>query len=113
MAKLLYRVRSSGTEHLPIRGGAVLVSNHLSYADVVALQLACPRPLRFVAYRGPRSPALFDWVFRRAGVITVAEGRPGEAVRRAIHAAARGEVVCLLRRADIADRPAHGDQARL
>jgi acyl-[acyl-carrier-protein]-phospholipid O-acyltransferase/long-chain-fatty-acid--[acyl-carrier-protein] ligase len=95
VAKLLYRVRSSGTEHLPIRGGAVLVSNHLSYADVVALQLACPRPLRFVAYRGPRSPALFDWVFRRAGVITVAEGRPGEAVRRAIHAAARGEVVCL------------------
>ena len=95
VARVLYRVRSSGVEHVPARGGAVLVANHLSYADVVALQLACPRPLRFVAYRGPQTPALFDWVFRRAGVITVAEGRPGDAIRRAIRAAAKGELVCL------------------
>jgi len=95
VARLLYRVRTSGREHFPAQGGVVLVANHLSYVDVVALQLACPRPLRYLAYRGPTTPTWFDWVFRQAGVITVSDQNPYEGVRRAIQAVSAGEVVCL------------------
>ena len=70
-ARLLYRVRVLGASRVPAAGGAVVIANHLSYMDVVVLQLACPRPLRFVAFRGPGTGALLDWIFRTAGVIEV------------------------------------------
>ena len=48
----LYRVRFSGRENVPATGGVLLIANHLSYADVAVLQLACPRPIRYVGYKG-------------------------------------------------------------
>jgi acyl-[acyl-carrier-protein]-phospholipid O-acyltransferase/long-chain-fatty-acid--[acyl-carrier-protein] ligase len=95
LARLLYRVRVEGGEHLPTQGGAVLICNHLSYADVAVLQLACPRPLRFMGYRGPEPHWFFEWVFRQAGVIEVQPRRLPTAMRRAIRAAQAGEIVCI------------------
>jgi acyl-[acyl-carrier-protein]-phospholipid O-acyltransferase / long-chain-fatty-acid--[acyl-carrier-protein] ligase len=43
----LSRVRTHGLEHLP-KEGFLLVSNHTAGFDAVALQLACPRPIRFL-----------------------------------------------------------------
>ena len=51
IARLLYRVRTSGTEHFPRTGGVLLIINHISYVDVIVAQLACPRPLRFIGYK--------------------------------------------------------------
>ena len=48
IAGFLYRVRSSGAEQLPATGGVLLIANHISYVDVIAIQVACPRPIRFV-----------------------------------------------------------------
>ena len=47
IARLLYRVRTSGLEHVPASGGLLLIANHISYVDVVVLQLVFPRPIRF------------------------------------------------------------------
>ncbi len=93
IARALYRVRIGGAEHIPARGGMVMIANHLSYVDPVVLQLACPRPIRFIGYRGLRDHAFFDWVFRLCGVISLSEGSPAEAIRLAIKAAEAGEVV--------------------
>ena len=95
LGKLLYRVRTLGTEHIPATGGAVIVANHLSYADVVVLQLACPRPLRFLAYQGPGTSGLFRWFFRLAGVIRLAPDHPATGMRAAIKALQAGEVICI------------------
>src|ERR1035438_8065020 len=76
LSRLLYRVRVLGASNVPKDGGAVLIANHLSYVDVVVLQLACPRPLRYVAFRGPGTGTLLGWIFRTAGVI---EGSPARA----------------------------------
>ena len=73
----------------------LLIANHLSYADVVVLQLAAPRPLRFIAYRGKEGNGFFDLVFRLAGVITISADRPTEAIKLAIRALQQGEVVAL------------------
>ena len=95
LAFALYRVRSRGAAHLPARGGAVLIANHLSYVDVVALQMASPRPLRFVGYRGDEASGFFDWIFRQAGVIPISARHPTRGFRRAVHALRAGEVLCV------------------
>jgi acyl-[acyl-carrier-protein]-phospholipid O-acyltransferase / long-chain-fatty-acid--[acyl-carrier-protein] ligase len=94
LARLLYRVRAIGVSNLP-EGGAVVIANHLSYVDAVVLQLACPRPLRFVAYRGPGTGRLLNWIFGRAGVIEVSPDMAAQWLRKTVRALRLGELVCV------------------
>jgi acyl-[acyl-carrier-protein]-phospholipid O-acyltransferase/long-chain-fatty-acid--[acyl-carrier-protein] ligase len=95
VARLLYRVRSSGVERIPATGGAILIANHLSYVDVIVLQLACPRPLRFIGYKGLGRHWFFDWVFRMSGVIPITAKGSTEGIRLAVKALKAGEIVCV------------------
>jgi acyl-[acyl-carrier-protein]-phospholipid O-acyltransferase/long-chain-fatty-acid--[acyl-carrier-protein] ligase len=101
ISRLLYRVRVLGAAHVPASGGAVLIANHLSYADVVVLQLACPRPLRYLAFRGPGTGALLGWIFRKAGVIEIAPDKPSLWLRLAVKSLQRGELVCIFPEGEI------------
>src|SRR6201997_4781423 len=51
-----YRVSAHGTDKLP-PGGYLLLPNHITWIDAIVLQLACPRPIRYVIdqefYRKP------------------------------------------------------------
>jgi|CZKI01.1.fsa_nt_gi acyl-[acyl-carrier-protein]-phospholipid O-acyltransferase/long-chain-fatty-acid--[acyl-carrier-protein] ligase len=95
LARVLYHVRAIGVERLPATGGAVVIANHLSYVDVVVLQLACPRPLRFVAYRGPGTSRFLDWIFKMAGAIVAPPGSPRQGIAAAVDALRRGEILCV------------------
>lgn len=95
LARMLYRVRTGGTDRIPAQGGVLLVANHLSYIDPVVLQLACPRPIRFIGYKGLREHAFFDWVFRISGAIPISRTHPTDGMRQAIKALAAGEVVAI------------------
>lgn len=95
LIRCLYRIKSSGVDRLPT-GGALLAANHLSYADVLVLQMACPRPIRFVGYEGLRdSHCFFRWAFRLGGVIPISRDTALDSVRRVAAALQRGEYVCL------------------
>lgn len=94
-ARMLYRVRVLGAEHVPEKGGAVLISNHLSYIDSVVLQLACPRPIRFMAYCGPGTNWLVRVIFKLAGVIEITPRHPSQWLRSSVRALQKGEVVCV------------------
>ncbi len=95
IARLLYRVRTSGLENLPPKGGVLIILNHISYADVVVLQLACPRPIRFIGHKGLRRNAFFDWCFEISGCIAISSEQPREGMRAAVNALKAGEVVCI------------------
>lgn len=95
IARLLYRVRTGGLEHFPREGGVLLLCNHISYVDVVVLQLACPRPIRFVAYHGLRGTPFLKWCFEISGCIGISSQQPREGLRAAAAALQAGEVVCL------------------
>jgi acyl-[acyl-carrier-protein]-phospholipid O-acyltransferase/long-chain-fatty-acid--[acyl-carrier-protein] ligase len=95
LAWLMYRVRSRGAEHIPKSGGVLLIANHISYVDVVTIQLACPRPIRFIGYRGLSEHAFFNFVFRHCGVIPISSASPTEGMRAAIKALQAGEVVLI------------------
>ena len=95
IARMLYRVRTSGRENFPREGGLLLISNHISYVDVVVLQLACPRPIRFLGHKGLKRNAFFNWCFEVSGSIAISSETPREGMRGAVEALKRGEVVCL------------------
>ena len=95
IARVLYRVRTQGVENLPAQGGVLLVANHISYVDVIVLQLVCPRPIRFMAFKGLRRNPFFNWCFDRSGCISVSPRNPIEAMRAAVRLLGQGEVVCI------------------
>src|SRR3954469_14111128 len=95
VARVLYRVRTSGLENLPRHGGVLLIANHISYVDVVVLQLVCPRPIRFIGHKGLRRNAFFNWCFEVTGSISLSAKQPIEGIRAAVLALKRGEVVCM------------------
>lgn len=93
--KILYRVRVRGFENLPKEGGVLLVSNHVSYIDVVILGVVMQRPIRFLSWEGFERHWLMRWVMRSMGTIPVAEEKAKDAIHRAAAALQAGEVVCI------------------
>jgi len=49
VGRLIYRVSAHGMGTLP-EGGFLLLPNHLTWIDAIVLQLACPRPIRFIVW---------------------------------------------------------------
>ncbi len=105
LARLLvhaaYRVRLEGIgRHLPPRGPALLVCNHVSYVDAVLLAAVIRRPVRFVMhYRIFRLPVL-SWVFRATKTIPIAGARENpqllqQAFDRIDAELADGNLVCI------------------
>ena len=47
----VYRLEKRNIEHIPEEGAALLVCNHVSYADSLLVTAACRRPIRFVLDR--------------------------------------------------------------
>ena len=75
LVKAVYRLRTSGLEHIPHEGAAVLVANHVSFADAVIIMGASPRPIRFVMdHRIFRTP-LLGFIFRHCGAIPIASAK--------------------------------------
>lgn len=95
LARCLYRITSLDADRLP-PGGALLLANHLSYVDVVVLQLACPRPIRFVGHESlPAISWFFRFVFWLTGTIPVSPANALATTRRVAECLARGEYVLL------------------
>src|SRR5438046_5235281 len=94
IARLVYRVKAIGVENLP-SGGFLLVPNHITWVDAIILQLACPRPVRFVIdeefYRKP----VLKPVLRMVRAIPIDRRKPREAIRRANEQIEAGQIVCI------------------
>ncbi len=48
---ILFRVRIVGSERIPRQGGAVIIANHVSWADAVLVGCATPRFVRFLMWQ--------------------------------------------------------------
>ena len=98
---LFYRVTIEGVEeNVPDEGAALLVCNHVSYMDPLAISAAVPRPIRFVMYYKIFNVPGMNWVFRAYRAIPIAGSKEDQAVKDAafaeIHEAlAAGELVCI------------------
>jgi acyl-[acyl-carrier-protein]-phospholipid O-acyltransferase/long-chain-fatty-acid--[acyl-carrier-protein] ligase len=99
VVRSLWNLHVEGMEHLPKTGGCLVVCNHLSYADGLAVFARLPRPGRFLIYRSfTRIPVLGPCLLA-AGAIPVAAEDPRKALVASIEAAVAalkaGEVVLI------------------
>ncbi len=49
LARMVYRPRVEGRDNVPRQGPVIIASNHLSFIDSVAIPVAAPRPVHFLA----------------------------------------------------------------
>src|SRR5438094_813659 len=92
--RCLYRVTSHGLRNLP-SGGFLLLPNHITWVDAIVLQLACPRPIRYIIDQGfYRKPILHPFL-RLVGCIPIDARHSHSAIRAATEKIAQGEIVCL------------------
>ncbi|MGD9613707.1 MAG: lysophospholipid acyltransferase family protein [Kiritimatiellia bacterium] len=92
-----YRMRTFGREHVPARGGAVIVANHCSYLDPPVMGGANSRRIvHFLARDTLFSNPLARWFFPRVGVIALdrTKGDLG-ALKKALATLKEGKVVGL------------------
>jgi acyl-[acyl-carrier-protein]-phospholipid O-acyltransferase/long-chain-fatty-acid--[acyl-carrier-protein] ligase len=94
----IYRIRIVGQEHVPFRGPALLVCNHLSYVDPLLVSACVQRFIRFMMYRPYTENTGLNWLDRLMKAI------PGSALNRRdiVQSLARareelrqGHVVCI------------------
>src|SRR5215468_4899760 len=95
----IYRIRIIGRDNIPEKGGALFVSNHMSFVDVLLLSESTDRPIRFLMYKGIYDVPIIKPFARMMGAIPISsEFRPRDMIRslRAASDAIRnGEIVCI------------------
>ena len=48
LVHFIYRLDKRGLEHIPDEGPALLICNHVSFADAIVISAGCRRPIRFI-----------------------------------------------------------------
>ena len=100
IARVIYRLRITGLDHVPGSGAALVVCNHVSFADALVLSAAIHRPMRFVMEASIFRIPVARQVFRGMKAIPIASASEDVAVREAAFAQilaelAAGEIVCI------------------
>ncbi|TVP44715.1 MAG: MFS transporter [Halomonas sp.] len=91
-----YRVDVHGLENLPAQGGVLLLGNHISWVDWAMVQIASPRPVRFVMLKSVYQRWYLRWFFKALGCIPIERGSAAEnALADVAVQLNAGEVVCL------------------
>jgi len=90
-----HRIEVLGFDNLPSQGGVLMLGNHISWLDWAMIQIACPRPVRFVMFRGIYERWYLKWFLDLFGVIPIAGGQSKEALAKINGFLKAGEVVCL------------------
>src|SRR5438270_10840320 len=94
LVSVFYRVRAVGIENLP-QTGCLLLPNHITWVDAMVLQLASPRPIRYIIDQEfYRKPTLYPFL-RLVGCIPIDVRHSHSAIRAATEKIAEGEIVCV------------------
>ncbi|MGA0853236.1 MAG: 1-acyl-sn-glycerol-3-phosphate acyltransferase, partial [Luteolibacter sp.] len=93
--RFVYQIRAVHTERVPAAGGALLLPNHVTFADAFFLSAASPRPIRFVMDEAFIASPAIRWFTGIFGTVNIRRDQPLEAIREVIKALKKGEVVCL------------------
>lgn len=95
----VYRLRVTGREHVPAKGPALLVCNHVTDLDWLFLVMAQRRHIRFVIFAGWTKVWGLRWLLKWAGVIPIDKSSGPRAIvhslRQAGEALKQGHVVCI------------------
>lgn len=91
IAAVRYRLEVIGLANLPPQGGVLMLGNHISRIDRIMIQMASPRPIRFVTERTRPEP----WYLRRFLALLGGVDHDREASDTLAELLDAGEVICL------------------
>jgi acyl-[acyl-carrier-protein]-phospholipid O-acyltransferase/long-chain-fatty-acid--[acyl-carrier-protein] ligase len=92
----IYRIRIVGQEHVPFRGPALLVCNHLSHVDGALVGSCVQRFVRFLIYKPFYDHWLLHPLLKLMKAIPIASGRDSlAALDQARRELQHGHVVCI------------------
>ncbi|MFZ5863986.1 MAG: acyl-[ACP]--phospholipid O-acyltransferase [Nitrospirota bacterium] len=94
----IYRIRLVGQEHVPFRGPALLVCNHVSHVDALLVGACVQRFIRFMVYKPYYELPALHWLFCAMKAIPVSGRHHREVVDALDRARAElreGHVVCI------------------
>ncbi|HYN77629.1 MAG TPA: acyl-[ACP]--phospholipid O-acyltransferase [Lamprocystis sp. (in: g-proteobacteria)] len=90
-----YRLRVIGLDYLPAQGGVLLLGNHISWIDWAMVQMASPRPVRFVMEREIYERWYLKHFLNFFGVVPISRGSSRHAIGVVAQLLGEGEVVCI------------------
>ncbi|HMP01204.1 MAG TPA: AMP-binding protein [Gemmatales bacterium] len=97
--KVFYRIRVEGLPNLPATGPALILCNHVSFADGLFLYFVSPRPIRFMVWAPYFKQPIFRLLLGLVRAIPIdGEGDAKNLIRSlrgAIGALKQGEIVCI------------------
>ena len=100
VTSVVYRLRASGVDHIPDKGPAIVVCNHVSYMDPIILAGVVRRQMRFVMWYKIFQMPLLNFIFRTMKAIPIAGAREdatimNEAFEVVDAELAAGNIVCI------------------
>lgn len=90
-----YRLEVLGLKNMPEKGGVLMLGNHISWIDWGIIQMASPRPIRFVMIRNIYERWYLKWFLDIFNVIPVSAGASKGALQEINNSLNNGDVVCL------------------
>ena len=95
LARVFYRTRSLHHGRIPETGGALIISNHVSYLDALILSATCDRELVFTVYDQFFDNPFLARFLRLFGVVPISETRAKDAILTMIELLKAGHLVCI------------------
>jgi len=90
-----YKLHVQGLDNLPQNGGVLLLGNHISWLDWAFVQLASPRPIRFVMERSIYEKKLLKPFLDFFNVIPISSRGGKKSLQEVGKYISNGEVVCI------------------
>ncbi|MDB4665228.1 acyl-[ACP]--phospholipid O-acyltransferase [Verrucomicrobia bacterium] len=85
--RCVYRVKTTGMEHLPTEGPALLICNHVTYVDAPLLMAVQQRRIRFLVYRDYYENRWLNPLLKLMGTIPISEKDPPRQILKSIQTA--------------------------
>lgn len=100
LVHFIYRLEKRGIENIPAEGPALLICNHVGFADAIVISAAAPRPIRFIMESSIFRIPVLSTIFRGMKAIPVAPAKQDPQVyERAFQIVAQelrdGNLVCI------------------
>ncbi|HEY7252185.1 MAG TPA: lysophospholipid acyltransferase family protein [Methylomirabilota bacterium] len=95
-ARVYFRIRFEGVQHIPPLGPLLIVSNHVTYADPVLATIPVRRPVHYMAWNALFRIPGFAWLIRRLRAFPVdIDAADAGATRTAVRLLNAGEAVMI------------------
>lgn len=99
LTHIIYKIRVAGAENVPKEGGALLVCNHVSYADPPLILASLKRHVRFLVYRPIYENPILNPFCRWMRAIPVSLTDSPKAIMKSLQEARKaieaGDLVCI------------------